>query len=507
MQRTVESPRVFVFRKGLISDRDDARESHFHQLYEIFLVRRGSFRVQIGNRECIAYEGHLCIIPKGVMHKTIYGGEESERDVIQFSLDYINPSIGAKLYRFFPNNVFGASDDECSHFLEEIFARIERESELNDEYTDEMYKSYINQLFAYILRRPQYQSRLRMDGIRVTSQGINETVHYIAAHYNEPLTLEMLARRASVSTSHYSRSFREATGYGFKEYLNMIRIGEARRLLLGTDESICNVAYACGFNDSNYFSTCFKSIHGESPVAFRRRHRKEERLSGHDHRAYVQDPTGSKHSVLRITSNRGEAVPGSKTANTIAVSAEDVPHKQVSFRVYLPSRRQNRMIGDFFTDAGFQTLYQLYVTTGPDSMGHSGQLFMLSVVAVGDQKKGGSITRFTRVRGFDIVVCSSERDRIRQDDIHEENVLDLDTWHDITLDFDFSDRTQPLCTLSVDGIIRETTHLFYIYPDGLHYDPKGAVSLQIGTLMRTCGTIYFDAMRYTESGGLLEIRT
>ena len=95
----------------------------------------------------------------------------------------------------------------------------------------------------------------------------------MTANYAENLTLESMARRAMVSESHFSRLFKSTTSIGFKEYLNMLRIREAQRLLLNTCASVCEIAFSCGFNDSHYFSTHFKSGHGVSPLGFRRANR------------------------------------------------------------------------------------------------------------------------------------------------------------------------------------------------------------------------------------------
>ena len=60
---------------------------------------------------------------------------------------------------------------------------------------------------------------------------------------------------------------------GFKEYLLNVRIKDACRRLLETNESITEIAFGCGFNDSNYFGDAFRRIKGISPNKYR--HNKE----------------------------------------------------------------------------------------------------------------------------------------------------------------------------------------------------------------------------------------
>ena len=59
-------------------------------------------------------------------------------------------------------------------------------------------------------------------------------------------------------------------GFGFKEYLVNVRIKNACRLLLETNHSITDIAFECGFNDSNYFGDAFRRIKGIAPNKYRR---------------------------------------------------------------------------------------------------------------------------------------------------------------------------------------------------------------------------------------------
>lgn len=98
---------------------------------------------------------------------------------------------------------------------------------------------------------------------------LERTLGFIHDHFQESLSLSALARHAGMSVSRFSCLFREVLGASPLEYVASTRMREARRLLRTPGQSIAEVAYAVGFQDSNYFSRSFKQHHGMSPREFR----------------------------------------------------------------------------------------------------------------------------------------------------------------------------------------------------------------------------------------------
>ena len=98
---------------------------------------------------------------------------------------------------------------------------------------------------------------------------LERTLSLIHERYGEQLSLATLARHAGMSISRFSCVFREALGSSPLEYVATTRMREARRLLRTPGQSIAEVAYGVGFQDSNYFSRAFRQHHGMSPREFR----------------------------------------------------------------------------------------------------------------------------------------------------------------------------------------------------------------------------------------------
>ena len=55
-----------------------------------------------------------------------------------------------------------------------------------------------------------------------------------------------IADMLHLNPSYFSKKFKAVNGFGFKEYLNTIRINHSEQLLLETDMSITEIALECG---------------------------------------------------------------------------------------------------------------------------------------------------------------------------------------------------------------------------------------------------------------------
>jgi AraC-like DNA-binding protein len=92
------------------------------------------------------------------------------------------------------------------------------------------------------------------------------------ARYFEPLSVEDLARAASMSRAHFSRAFRCAFGESPHAYLLTRRLERAASLLRSTDRSVTEICFAVGLQSVGSFTTSFTRTYGMSPTAYRAAH-------------------------------------------------------------------------------------------------------------------------------------------------------------------------------------------------------------------------------------------
>ena len=100
-------------------------------------------------------------------------------------------------------------------------------------------------------------------------QVFKSAVQYINANYMYPLSCARLAEAVNYSVSYLQYVFKKQCDTTVMAYVNEVRLKRAEHLLTHTDVRIIDVAFSCGFGDSNYFSSAFKNKHGVSPKEYR----------------------------------------------------------------------------------------------------------------------------------------------------------------------------------------------------------------------------------------------
>lgn len=92
---------------------------------------------------------------------------------------------------------------------------------------------------------------------------------YIRGHYQDPLTLDMLAGLARLSKYHFVRLFKKQLGETPYDYLTNCRISRAKLLLRSTDASLDEIAEAVGYQSKSNFIAQFKALTGTTPARYR----------------------------------------------------------------------------------------------------------------------------------------------------------------------------------------------------------------------------------------------
>ncbi|MDW2797111.1 response regulator [Clostridium boliviensis] len=94
--------------------------------------------------------------------------------------------------------------------------------------------------------------------------------HYIEENRGINIKLEELAKNTGFSYTYFSSLFKKETGKTLTEYIQMVRIESAKKLLTEKERSISEVAELAGYNDIKFFTRQFKKTLGVSPNEYRK---------------------------------------------------------------------------------------------------------------------------------------------------------------------------------------------------------------------------------------------
>ena len=238
---------------------------HYHKVIEIYFLVEGKCKFFIDEALYELKAGDIAIIPPNVLHKAYY---EPDVPITRYIINCEAGLVLPKSWQMMISSGYYVKRLKAAFSeVEKLFRRVHKEYEQPDEISTELVQGYLTSIAALISRNPQSQENTE---VKTKSHFVDEAIAYIKNNYSNNITLEEVARTVSVSHIHLSRTFKAETGFGLNEFLNIYRLRQAKFMLLEfSSKSISEIAYDCGFNDSNYFAVRFKKLFGITPTDFR----------------------------------------------------------------------------------------------------------------------------------------------------------------------------------------------------------------------------------------------
>ena len=124
--------------------------------------------------------------------------------------------------------------------------------------------AYLNATLGELLERLKLEERDSAD-----RNVLVRLIAYCEEHYTQPLTVASVAKALYISPGYVSKVFSQKLQYGFREYINALRIQQAKFLLRETDKQIIQIMAECGFRNQSSFNRVFRENGGISPKAYR----------------------------------------------------------------------------------------------------------------------------------------------------------------------------------------------------------------------------------------------
>ena len=98
---------------------------------------------------------------------------------------------------------------------------------------------------------------------------IEAVIDYIESHLDGKLELEAVAGAVHYSKYHLHRLFTETVGMTIHDYVQRRQLTEAAKLLIFSDKPIIEIAFICGYESQQSFSSAFKAMYKWPPAEYR----------------------------------------------------------------------------------------------------------------------------------------------------------------------------------------------------------------------------------------------
>ena len=241
---------------------------HAHDIDEIVIVTSGQGIHVLNDKEFKARRGDVFYVQAGDRHLF-----ESTKDLTLFNLLYCRhqSDIPSQLPAYmYVDNRSGhwPLQQQILERIERMIPRLDSECSKRDDATACMVVTLFSQILTYLWRGrsapPSYGKRGAAKKIIV------DILQFLDGSFSEELTLDHIGSLYALSERSLNRLFKEHTGLGPIHYLNQLRLCKAIELMRHSDSSVTDIAYNCGFNDSNYFSYCFRKKFGVPPRSFQK---------------------------------------------------------------------------------------------------------------------------------------------------------------------------------------------------------------------------------------------
>lgn len=252
--------------------------SHWHDCIEVLCYLEGEATQKIDDRVFTASAGDVVIVKMGVVHSTHCEDDACCKVlVLKFMPHLIDGTysyIDAKYV-----HLFFASEKEGNDHLRGIVSENSEVSQLLYRILDEDRQQ--QPAYELIVKGAIYQfvgMLIREGGLgipagdldRESYQTFRPVLAHIESEYMNPIDMTAMASLAGMSYYHFSRGFKEVVGISFKEYVDRVRVAEADKLIVSTDNQFAAIAYETGFNSVTSFNRVYKRIKGMTPGMMRR---------------------------------------------------------------------------------------------------------------------------------------------------------------------------------------------------------------------------------------------
>lgn len=248
-------------------------ETHAHKEYEINYINAGACIMEVDGSYVPLKAGECIVIAPGSAHCFMVDMQKTCK-ITQLELVIRYPQNAVKGLGF-P----GFSEPyhrlrECENLLP-LLERICYYCRAGEQEATGEVQIDLMLLQLYALLSDMIDRKKTVETSEVADR-VKELIRYIQENLDSSLNIEQMARMYGISSRYVRKYFEQQMGMGCSEYITLLRLGKAKRLLWNPDYSVTDVALMSGFSSSQYFCKVFHRQIGTTPAEYRRQWQREE---------------------------------------------------------------------------------------------------------------------------------------------------------------------------------------------------------------------------------------
>ena len=273
MKQAFECPRL------LIKNRQDAKENlsirkkklhdydlHWHDCFEIELILSGTAVHELNGTTYNLTPGDIYLLNPTDFHRVKSDGAEVFN--IMFSENLLDDDLLQRILNVENNLAFHLDPSEFDNAAI-LISQMLKEFKSNREYSEAYIKNLLECLFIILLRKSDFKGDSQADENTI---GIRKTLLYIHSHFRENPTMAEAAKISGFNKNYFSTLFHKTTGQTYKNYISLLKLEHAKKLVLAGKISVTEICFASGFNSLPNFLRSFKAHYGISPGGMRKNH-------------------------------------------------------------------------------------------------------------------------------------------------------------------------------------------------------------------------------------------
>lgn len=265
-----------LFRIRYVNEKGytEMKKTHFHDSYEMYYILKGKKLYFINDKLYKAEKGDLVIVNPHDVHKTSsIEKSEAERILINFRYEFMEELFKAQKVALLPFEKGSRRlrlNVKEQFQIENILSGIIKECETMEYGYVSSVKAMLFTLLINVYRINFKQETVEDTPSSSIEKKVLDVVNYICSNFQNDITLNSIANKFYLSPSYLSRVFKKITAFHMSEYIQIVRVKEAQRLLRETNSKVIEISEKVGFTQIAHFNKTFRKITNTTPLKYRK---------------------------------------------------------------------------------------------------------------------------------------------------------------------------------------------------------------------------------------------